>query len=100
MVNRRTPFTIYDLLFTSFARLQFDRHARITNALAFVSVRLAQLVHLGRDLSELLLVDARQRQRGLILLNTALGSHTLGLRLNSIRQRKVDRMRITKRENN
>src|SRR5678815_2765690 len=57
---------LYLKLFSSLSRLQLDRNTRVTHALAFVSIRLAKLVHLGCDLAQLLLVDTGQRQRHLI----------------------------------
>src|SRR5882762_941541 len=87
-------------LLAGFPWLQLDRHIGITNALAFVSVRLAQLVHFGRDLSQLLLIDAGQCQGCLILLNTSFGRQALSLCLHSFRERKIDGMGIAKRENN
>src|SRR6185503_10890365 len=79
-------------LFTCLARLQLDRNIRITHALALVSVGLAKLVHLGCDLAQLLLVDAGQRQRRLVLLNTSLRRQTLSLRIDFRREWKLDRM--------
>src|SRR6185369_17568061 len=68
---------LFTRLFSCFAWLQLDRNTRITHALAFVSIGLAKLVHLGCDLAQLLLVDTGQRQRRLILLNTSLRRETL-----------------------
>src|ERR1044072_2202182 len=79
-------------LFTSFARLQLDRNTRVTHALAFVSIGLAKLVHLGCDLAQLLLIDTGQRQRRLVLLNTSLRRQTLSLRIDFRRKRKLDRV--------
>ena len=52
-------FTIDHSLFTGFSRLQLDRDAGVANAFSLVGVRLAQFVHLGRHLSEFLLINAR-----------------------------------------
>src|ERR1044072_760538 len=85
-------------LFAGLTWLQLDRNTRITHTLAFVSIRLAKLVHLGCDLTQLLLVDTGQCQRRLVLLNTSLRRQTLSLRIDFRRKRKLDRVRITERE--
>src|SRR2546426_464440 len=69
--NFRLP--IANELFARLSWLQLDRHAGVANAFSFVSVRLAKLMHLCSDLPELLLINARQRQRRLILMPAGTG---------------------------
>lgn len=51
--NRNSEMSLAGL-----SRLQLERQIRITHALAFVSIRLAQFVHFRANLTQLLLVDA------------------------------------------
>src|SRR5262245_46179235 len=66
------------MLFTRLSGFQLNRHIRVTHALTFVGVGLAQLVHLRADLAEFLLINSRNRQRRLILLNVSFGRQTFG----------------------
>src|SRR5438132_1481240 len=59
-------------LLTGFPGLQLNWHIGVANALSLVSIRLAQLMHLGDHLPELLLINTRQCQCRLILLNASL----------------------------
>src|SRR2546423_13577155 len=56
-------------------------------------------MHFSADLPKLLLINSRQGERRLILLNASLGRHPLRLRFDSFRQREFDRVRIAEREN-
>src|SRR6266851_6413238 len=55
-------------------------------------------MHLCAYLTEFLLINTGNRQSRLILLNTSLGRQTLGLCFDAFGQRKLNRMRITQRE--
>src|SRR3712207_6052338 len=93
-------FTIYHLLFTSLARLELERNVRVAHALALVGVRLPQLVHLGCDLPQLLLVYAGQRQRSLVLRDAGLGRDALCTSIYAFGERELNRVRIAEREDN
>ena len=57
-------------------------------------------MHLCAHLPESLFVDTGNGQRRLILLDAALGGQTLGLGFDPLRQRELNRMRVTQGEDN
>src|SRR5579885_28676 len=85
-------------LLAGLSGLQLQLHVGVAHALALVRVGLAQVVHLGGDLTELLLVDAGERQRQLVLLNRTLRRDALALHVNAFGQRELNRVRVTQRE--
>src|SRR3712207_9428954 len=85
-------------LFARLAGAQLELHVGVADALALVGVGLAQAVHLGGDLPELLLVDARERQRQLVLLDAGLGRDALAPRLDALGQGELDGVRVAQGE--
>jgi len=79
---------------SGFARFQSVDAVRISDSLAFVGIGLAEPVQLGRNLSELLLVDPRKRKRKLILIDRSFRIHTFSFRFDPIRKDVFNRMRI------
>src|SRR2546423_3022100 len=93
-----THYSSLITLFTRLARLELQLHVGVAHALALVGVGLAEVVHLGGDLSELLLVNAGERQRQLVLLYRALGRDALALHLDAFGQGELYRVRVAQRE--